>query len=113
VFHDDGNGIGLGIEDREERFVGTLGHRPLRQFLVIVKYSDRIFYVRRGELVCHTAIFFRFGELSSPAEKARDRASSVLPKAEFAQPSRAVRGSCKTGCRKGKKKLLTIRFFFA
>src|SRR5216684_7964130 len=113
VFHDDRYGIGFRIQGREQPRVRALGHRPLRQFLVIVKYSDRIFYVRRGELVCHTAIFFRFGELSSSAEKARDRASSELPKAEFAQLSGAVRGSCKTGCRKGKKKLLTIRFFFA
>jgi hypothetical protein len=42
-----------------------LGYPALGQFLVVLKNSDGIFYVRSGELVCHTVIFFRFRELSS------------------------------------------------
>jgi hypothetical protein len=71
MFHDDGDGIGFGVERLEQCFVRALCHGPLRETLVIAKKIDGVFHVGCGELVCHAAIFFRFRELSSRAASSR------------------------------------------
>jgi len=78
VLHDDGDGIGLGAENREERRVGTLRHGSLGEIFVVAKKIDGVFYVRGGELVWHVVIFFRFRELSSHAATA-----SLMPSHQF------------------------------
>jgi len=98
VLHDDGDRIGFGVESREQRLLGTLGYRALAKFLVIAKDINRIFQVRRGKLVRHTAILSHLRGLSSPAAKARSgETNSGRPIAGFAQLSRAEPTGVDTG----------------
>ena len=53
VFDDDGDGIGFGIEGKEELIVGELGDGALGEFLVIGEESQRVFQVGSGELQRH------------------------------------------------------------
>src|SRR5260370_39649384 len=69
MFHDDGDRIGFGIQNGEERVVGTLRNGSLAQFLVIAKNIHRIFQIRGGKLVRHAAILSPLCGLSSPSTK--------------------------------------------
>ena len=71
MFHDNGDRIGFGIENGEERVVGTLNHGSIALFLVMAKKIHGIFQVGSGELVRHIAILSLLRGLSSPSAKFR------------------------------------------
>src|SRR5260370_35136839 len=65
MFHDDRDGIRFRVQDGEESLIRTLGHRAIAKLLVVTKEVDGIFQVRRGEVVCHNDIFYRYQHLST------------------------------------------------
>src|ERR1700719_4356582 len=56
MFHNDRDGIRLGIERGKEPFIGALLDRALSELLVIAEESNGIFQVGRGEMVWHAGI---------------------------------------------------------
>ena len=56
MFHNDRDGIRLGIERGKEPFIGALLHRALSELLVIAEEANGIFQVGRGEMVWHAGI---------------------------------------------------------
>src|SRR6516165_5501019 len=64
MFHNDGDGIGFGIENREKAFVGALFDGSFGELFVVAEQIERVFDIRGSQLVCHSGIFALAGRRS-------------------------------------------------